>query len=77
MYVYCNALIIWAAIGAEKKPRTYAGTVMTSLIMLPNQHVVTCSNQANQSMNRRDRTGDTVSSVGVTNEKDMALQRQM
>ena len=50
---------------------------MMSFIMLPNQHVVTDSNQANQSINRRDRTGDTVSSVCVTNEKDMALQRQI
>ena len=44
--------------------------------MLPQQHVVTGSKQTNQSMHELDdHAGDTVTSMCVTNEKDMALQQ--
>ena len=46
-------------------------------IMISHLHVVTGFNQINQSMNLDDRAGDTVDSVCVTSEKDMALQQQI
>ena len=46
--------------------------------MLLYQHVVTGSKQTNQPEHESDdHAGDTVTSVCVTNEKDMALQRQI